>query len=171
MASASDLAAIQSMHESKTVTRDGLIGWSRWYESQLPRLQPEKSEEDLLLTLTAWMELSDKGGQPGFPYEYATDLDFALVDLDSTYQPNLAWVVGVLIIISGLVAVFFRPWLGVGLVIAGVAFHWLLYKARGGATAAAIKDPQVRQRAERALEWVQTHQSQDVSSAATQQDR
>lgn len=158
MASAADLAAIQSMHESKTVTREGLIGWYRWYKNQLPRLQPDSSEKDLLLSLATWMELSDRGGHPGFPYDYATDLDFASVDLDTADRPSLTWLLGVLIIASGLVALFIKVWLGVGLVIAGVALHWLLYKVRGGATAVAMKDAQVRQQVERALEWVHTHQ-------------
>lgn len=157
MPSESDLAAIQRMHETKLVNRDALIGWYRWYQRQLPPLRPEQSNRDLLLTLATWMDLTEKGGRPAFPYDYRTDLDFSQVALDIADRPGLGWPIGAFILVVGLVLLFFRPWVGVGLVVLGVALQWILYKSRGGASSVAMKDPAVRREVDRALRWVHEH--------------
>jgi len=152
MPSESDLAAIQRMHETKLVNRDALIGWYCWYQRQLPPLRPEQSSRDLLLTLATWMDLTDKGGRPAFPYDYRTDLDFSQVDLDIADRPGLVWPIGALILVVGLVLLFFRLWVGVGLIALGV-----LYRSRGGASSVAMKNPAVRRELDRALRWVHDH--------------
>lgn len=158
MESESALGAVQRMHQEKTLTRAGLIGWYRWNQNQLPPLEPESSERDLLLALATWMDLTEKGGKPAFPYSYATDLDFSTVDLDTADRPSLAWLLGVLLIGIGLVVLFIKVRLGITLVAAGLLFQWLMYKACGGASAVAMKDSGVRRQVDRALEWVETHQ-------------
>ena len=158
MPSKAHLEAIQQMHETKTVTRDALIGWYGWYQSQLPPLKPVRSDTDLLLTLATWMDLTEKGGQPAFPYEYRTDLDFPTVDFDIADRPSLAWPLGALMVIGGLIILFFHLWMGLSLIAGGLLLHWLLYRSRGAATAVAMKDERVRREVDRALEWVLTHQ-------------
>ena len=81
------LLAIQRMHQSKSVRRESLIGWYRWYSHfahnrrVFPVLDPERSAADLLEVASLWMRLTDRGGEPGFPFKYQPAPDLAPIQV------------------------------------------------------------------------------------------
>jgi hypothetical protein len=75
------LEEIERMHRTRTVRREAIIGWYRWFEGELPKalppMFPERTECDLIMTAGLWMTLTDAGGEPGFPYGYHSELNLS----------------------------------------------------------------------------------------------
>ncbi len=118
--------------------RESIIAWYRWYSqfpsNRLPRMYPERSDVDLIRTLALWMELSDRGGNPGFPYEYKSALRFPTIKLAEPPPPSVMWLIGEVAFVSGVVSLFFNWKIGLALIIAGSMMNYVGYKLAGGAT-------------------------------------
>ena len=125
-------AAIQRMHEDRTVTRDAVIEWYYLYQRKLPRMQPERSEADLIRTAALWMELTDKGGAPGFPYDYRSDLRLPPVASVTSGRPHLAWRLTLYVALAGVAIAFWRFWVGVVLIVVGGLGQYISYRVAGG---------------------------------------
>lgn len=150
------LAAIQEMHASKTVSRRSIIGWYNFYSHKLPKMTPERSEADLIRTIALWMELTDKGGVPAFPYDYNAHADLKLDLIDRSVPPNasIAWLVGTISMVTGFVLLFFNLLLGLGLLILGLVIWVAGYTMQGGATNMDLfKGGPLKIEAERVLKW------------------
>jgi hypothetical protein len=150
------LESIQHMHETKTVTRDSIFGWYHFYSHKLPKRKPERSDVDLIRTIALWMELTDKGGSPGFPYKYKSDIEISFDETVPT-KPSIAFPIGILTSLGGVIVLFFNLVLGIVLIIAGQVIIYAGYKLRGGATNPDIlKDNSLlyRQEGKRVIEWI-----------------
>jgi len=152
----SALHEIQRMHEAKTVRRESIIGWYYWYADKLPRMHPERSVVDLVRTGALWMELTDRGGKPGFPYEYRSELDLSVMESPLPTKPSWAYRVGLLLILAGLIGLFVRPLAAAGLIVLGPVVWWVGYQLSGGPTNPdLLKEGSTLYRKEgrRVLEW------------------
>ncbi len=134
---ASALRLIQRMHETRTVTNEAIIAWYNFYAHQLPRMSPERSDLDLIRTVALWMELTDQGGSPGFPYEYNSELMFPSVnpsDYTTSFWSNVTFLPGVLSLVSGIFLLYFNWGLGLALIVAGAIILYVGYRLEGGPT-------------------------------------
>jgi hypothetical protein len=122
------------MHEDRTVRRESIVAWYRFYSRKLPRMYPERSDVDLVRTIALWMELTDKGGRPGFPFDYRSDLEFSTVDVAREPRGSVLWLVGEVVLGAGVIALFFSWKVGLVLVLSGVLIEYAAYRVRGGAT-------------------------------------
>lgn len=129
----SPIHEIQRMHETETVRRESIIAWYAMYRSKLPPCRPERSDVDLIRTVALWMELTDRGGQPGFPYQYKSELSFPSIDPQSPARPNWFWLASLLVIVAGLVAFLFDWRIGIALLLTGGLGNYFNYRIRGGA--------------------------------------
>ena len=163
MSRANYLAQIQQMHASGVVSRDAVIAWYRFYESSLPKMQPERSVVDLIRTVNLWMQLTDQGGPQPFPFEYRSSLVFAALSDPGTFsrKPNPAVPLGQLAVLSGLVGLFFSRRIGVGLMILGAAVLFIGYKLDGGSAnldLMAAGSTLYEQEGKRVIEWAKANQ-------------
>lgn len=126
------LQEIQRMHEHRTVRPESIVAWYRFYSNKLPRMYPERSDVDLIRTAALWMELTDRGGSPGFPFDYRSELNFSTVGPTRTPRGNRFWVFGVSVMIAGLVTLFFAWKIAIVMLVAGVIIHYLGYRLSGG---------------------------------------
>lgn len=122
----------------ETVRRESIVAWYRWCSqfssNRLPRMYPDRSDVDLIRTMALWMELTDQGGSPGFPYKYKSDLSFPTINPAEPPQPSVMWLVGAVAFVTGVVALFFNWKIGLALLIGGVVIYYVGYKLSGGAT-------------------------------------
>lgn len=125
---------IRRMHETETVHRESIVAWYHFYADKLPKMHPGRSDVDLIRTAALWMKLSDRGGNPGFPYDYRSKLDFPSVRPAEPLKPSIAWLFGVIAVLAGLVALFFNWKLGLTLILAGPVIQFVAYKLAGGPT-------------------------------------
>lgn len=123
---------IRRMHESQTVHRESIIAWYRFYGHKLPRRYPERSDSDLIQTVALWMELTDRGGSPEFPYDYKSDLNFSTINPAEPARGNRTWLLSVIAIVAGVVTLFFSWKIGLGLIVGGSIVNYLGYKLAGG---------------------------------------
>jgi hypothetical protein len=121
---------IREMHERQLVTRDSVINWYYFYADKLPKMAPERSDADLIRTIALWMELTDKGGSPGFPFEYKTDIIIPKFSIEEK-KIDPFFSVNVLLIIAGLISIFINLKVGIGLIAVGVLLMIVNYKIRG----------------------------------------
>lgn len=126
------LELIQRMHTEKTVRRESIVGWYRFYARKLPRMHPERSDVDLIRTVALWMQLTDRGGSPGFPYEYKCEVRFPTIDPKGVPRASVTWPLGVAAIIIGIIVLFFNWKIGLALVVAGPMLQYIGYRLRGG---------------------------------------
>lgn len=161
------LQEIERMHETETVRRESIISWYRWYSqfpsNRLPRMYPERSDVDLIRTLALWMELTDRGGSPGFPYEYKSALSLPAINPAQAANPSIMWLVGALAFVAGIAGLFFNWEVGLTLIIAGPTMIYVSYKLSGGATNPDLmkEGPSLYEReGRRVLEWA-AHQAPD----------
>jgi len=151
------LKKIQHMHETRTITRESIIGWYYFYSNKLPRMLPERSEVDLIRTIALWMELTDKGGAPAFPYDYKSELNFSL-DLTPTQKRSVAFLIGILTSIAGIITLFSNIIIGISLVVVGQIIVVIDYKLRGGPiNPDLLKEDTLlfRKEGKRVIEWSQ----------------
>jgi len=151
------LKTIQHMHETRTITRESIIGWYYFYSHKLPKMFPERSEAGLIRTIALWMELTDKGGAPAFPHDYKSELNFSF-DLTSTPKLSIALPIGVLTSVAGIITLFFNIIIGIGLVVVGQIIIFIDYKLRGGSTNPdLLKENSLlfRKEGKRVIEWSQ----------------
>ena len=125
---------IQRMHETETVRRESIIAWYNFYANKLPSMQPQRSDVDLIRTIVLWMELTDRRGSPGFPYDYKSALSFPSINASEPATPNLTWLFGAVAFIAGIVTLFFNWKIGLALIVAGPVITYVAYKLSGGAT-------------------------------------
>lgn len=127
------LEKIQHMHETRTVTNDAIIAWYHFYSHKLPRMHPERSEVDLVRTTALWMELTDRGGRPGFPYDYSSEL--SLISIQSSLPPkrNVSWLFGMLTGVVGIAFLFINFLIGIALIVACPLILAVGYRFAGGA--------------------------------------
>lgn len=158
------LQEIQRMHETETVRRESIIAWYRWYSqfpsNRLPRMYPERSDVDLIRTMALWMELTERGGSPGFPYDYRSALDFPRIHPTEPSKASVMWLVGMLALVVGVVVLFFNWKVGVALIIAGPIANYVGYRLSGGATNPDLmkEGSSVYERVgKRVLEWARGH--------------
>lgn len=125
------LAEMQTMHSSRLVTKQSIIGWYIFYCHKLPKMKPERSMADLVRTIALWMELTQKGGTPAFPYHYKTDI-FISAGTDKNGRPDPYFGISMLTLFVGIVILFIRP--GIGLFTIGIAISTIIinYVTRGG---------------------------------------
>ena len=93
-------------------------------------MAPERSDADLIRTIALWMELTDKGGSPGFPFEYKTDIIIPKFSIEEK-KIDPFFSVNVLLIIAGLISIFINLKVGIGLIAVGVLLMIVNYKIRG----------------------------------------
>lgn len=160
------LQELQRMHEEETVRRESIIAWYRWYSqfpsNRLARMYPERSDVDLIRTIALWMDLTDRGGEPGFPYDYRSALDFGSIQRTATATPSTMGLVGLIAIALGIVVLFFNWKLGVALVIVGSITNYVGYRLGGGATNPTLMkegSPLYEREGKRVLEWARDHSS------------
>jgi len=128
------LAVTQRMHETRTVANEAIVAWYYFYAHQLPKMHPERSDVDLIRTVALWMELTDRGGSPGFPYQYKSELRFPSISPSESSPPNVTWPLGVISAVSGIIALYFNWRVGLVLIVAGPIIHFIGYKLAGGPT-------------------------------------
>jgi hypothetical protein len=147
----SNFAHIQEMHERQLVTRESVINWYLFYANKLPKMTPERSDADLIRTIALWMELTDKGGSPEFPFDYKTDITIPKFSAE-TKKADPFFTVNLLLLISGLIAIFIKWKLGLGLIGLGILSMIVNYLFRGGSknyeSVVATTDGQ------RVIEWI-----------------
>jgi hypothetical protein len=158
------LQEIQRMHETETVRRESIIAWYRWYSqfpsNRLPRMYPERSDVDLIRTIALWMELTDRGGNPGFPYEYKCALGFPEINPTQLAKGSRGWVVGALAFLAGIVVVFFDWRIGLTIIIGGGVINYVSYKLAGGAAnpdLMKVGSSLYETEGKRVLEWAARH--------------
>ena len=117
------LQHIQRMHETETVRRESIIGWYCFYAKKLPSMQLERSDVDLSRTIALWMELTDRGGSPGFPHDYKSALSFPTISAAEPANPNKMWLFGAVSFVAGIVILFFNWKIGLGRHAVGHG-HW-----------------------------------------------
>lgn len=124
-------------------------------------MTPERSGADLIRTIALWMELTDKGGAPAFPYDYHAhpDLKLDLIDLSLILRQVKRGLFGVISMLTGLVLLFFNFVLGLGLLLLGPVIWVVGYTMQGGATNIDL----FRKETERVLRWVQEHSLKNAS--------
>lgn len=128
------LAEIQKMHEKKEVTRKSIIGWYSFYSHKLPKMKPERSDVDLIRTIALWMDLTDKGGTPPFPYDYKSKINLESIDINSPPKGSKLFPIGILTFLIGIILLFFNWRLGIIIMLIGPAILFIGYKLQGGAT-------------------------------------
>ena len=125
---------IQRMHETETLRRESIIAWYSLYANKLPSMQPERSDVDLIRTIAIWMELTDRGGSPGFPYDYKSALSFPTINPAEPAKPSVMWLFGAVAFVAGIVTLFFNWKIGLALIVAGPLIIFVAYKLSGGTT-------------------------------------
>ena len=125
---------IQRMHDTETVRRESIIAWYSFCARKLPSMQPERSDVDLIRTIALWMELTDRGGSPGFPYAYKSALSFPMINAAEPANPSVTWLFGAVAFVAGIVTLFLNWKIGLGLIAAGAIINYAAYNFRGGAT-------------------------------------
>lgn len=154
------LSLIQQMHERRTVTNDAVVAWYNFYKAKLPKRQPERSEVDLIRTVALWMELTDKGGRPGFPYQYRSELKFPTIKPTEDAKLNkssLIGLIGSIISIVGIVILFLNWIYGLALIIGGQLISYLGYRLDGGPTNPDLMKEGItlyEKEGRRVIEWV-----------------
>jgi hypothetical protein len=142
---------IREMHERQLVTKDSVINWYYFYADKLPKMTPEKSDADLIRTMALWMELTDKGGSPEFPYDYKTDILIPKFSIEER-KIDPFFSINILLIIVGLVSIFINLKIGIGLIAVGVLLMIVNYKIRGASrnfeTVVSTQDGQ------RVISWI-----------------
>ncbi len=130
----SALSMIDKMHETRTVTNESIIAWYYFYEGKLPKMNPERSEVDLVRTVALWMKLTDMGGVPEFPYDYRSAVVMPSVDPVREPKPRVAASVAILGLLGGLILLFL-DW-RLGIIGIGVCLLILVvgYRRAGGPT-------------------------------------
>jgi hypothetical protein len=134
MNKAKALALIQHMHETKTVTNDAVIAWYKFFAHNLPKMRPERSDVDLLRTVALWMELTKNGGSPGFLYQYRSEPTYPSIKPHEPAKPDRSWLIGTMVSICGIAALFLDWKLGVVLIVGGQLIHFIAYRIAGGPT-------------------------------------
>lgn len=145
------LREIQRMHETETIRPESIIGWYHWYSDKLPRMHPERSKVDLVRTAALWMELTDRGGAPAFPYTYRSELGVSGADAP-VERHNYGWLLGAGLIALGIVVLFVKPLAGLILVLAGPLAWYIAYRLGGGS---ANPDLLLSQECQRVLKWAE----------------
>ena len=158
------LQEFQRMHETETVRRESIIAWYRWHSqmpsNRLPQMYPERSDVDLIRTIALWMELTDRGGNPGFPYDYKSALNFPTINPTRPAKGSTSWLVGTVVFVVGIVAVFFNWIIGLLLIIGGSLVVCAGYKLSGGASNPDLMkegSALYEREGKRVLEWAVTH--------------
>ncbi|MCJ7587415.1 MAG: hypothetical protein MUQ00_05905, partial [Candidatus Aminicenantes bacterium] len=128
------LELIQHMHETGTVSNDTIISWYRFYAHKLPKMHPERSDVDLIRTVALWMRLTDRGGSPGYPYQYKSALNFRSIRPTMPADPDRSWLIGVLVSVVGLIVLFLNWKVGLALALGGQVIHYIGYRLAGGPT-------------------------------------
>lgn len=143
------LREIQKMHETKTVLQESVIGWYCFYSYKLPKMHPERSLTDLIKTIDLWMELTDRGGAPEFPYEYKCGIDLTSVKLDNRKKGNISFPIGFILLLIGAICIFVKFTLGIALLIISLLILYIGYKFEGGS-----KNPELYARElTRVIKW------------------
>ncbi len=169
------LRQIERMHETQTVRRESIIGWYRWYSvfHKFPPMYPERSDVDLVRTIALWMELTDRGGSPGFPYEYKTDITFSTSTSSQSTKQSIASIlgfVGMVGAVIGIAALFFNWKTGLAVILGSVLSNLTGYWVAGGSSNPSVMTPGTRSyRAEgkRVLEWVAKQGVDDTNASLT----
>ena len=153
---------LQRMHTTRTVSREAIIAWYTFYRDELPSMYPARSEVDLIRTAALWMRLTDRGGLPGFPWDYHSAFSFQKVlnAQANPSKPNPAAPLGASLVLGGLGAFFVSRVWAVSLLIAGASVLYFGYKGQGGATNPGLMvpgSPLYEQEGRRVVEWAQSH--------------
>lgn len=165
------LAEIQKMHETKKVTKESIIGWYSFYSHKLPKMKPERSDVDLIRTIALWMDLTDKGGRPPFPYDYKSKLNLESIDISSPAKSSKFFPLGILAFLIGIIVLFFNWRLGIIIILLGPAILFFGYKLEGGATNPNIlKENSLlfRKEASRVLEWSESQENREINGGRSQ---
>jgi len=153
---------IERMHAEETVRNDSIIAWYRFYERHLPTMHPERSDVDLMRTVALWMELTDKGGSPGFPYEYRSEFQFPAVNPNIEPRTNIGWFLGIAVIGCGIVAIFFNWKISLALVALGTIVQYVGYRLNGGPANADLMKEGTKlyeREGRRVIEWSEQHRA------------
>jgi len=146
------LREIQKMHKTKTVFRESIIGWYYFYSEKLPKMHPERSLADLIRTIDLWMRLTDRGGQPGFPYEYKCGIDLSGVKLDNPDKLNVVFPFYFILMIICLISVFVNFKLGLSLISLSILVSYIDYRVKGGYKNLNLYEKELS----RVYEWVKS---------------
>lgn len=153
----SALDEIQKMHNTKTVCRESIIGWYNIYSHKLPKMLPERSLMDTLMTMSLWMQLTDRGGSPGFPFEYKADFDLSLLDtkLESVKKGSFRLSgISILVTIGGIILIFIKPVGGIIITLFGIILDYYAFKKVGGANNLELLRPNEMEQINRSIEWI-----------------
>jgi hypothetical protein len=153
---------LQHMHTTQTVSRESIIAWYTFYRDKLPTMNPDRSEVDLIRTVALWMQLTDQGGAPRFPWDYQSTLSFPemLQAQTNPGKPSPVLPIAVLLLLGGLVAFFVSKDWALPLLLGGIAALYFGYKLQGGATNAGLMVPRstlYEQEGRRVVEWAASH--------------
>ena len=151
------LEHIQLMRETKTVSREAVVAWYSFYAHKLPDRHPERSEVDLVRTIALWMELTDRGGSPGFPYDYRTDMQFPDIERAEDSPPSKIWPIGVLLYVAAAICLFLNWKISVYLLLVGLLIQYAGYRRQGGSSNPVLMTPdssEYESVGQRVLEWV-----------------
>lgn len=146
------LRLMQEMYDKQAISRESIIAWYTVYSHKLPRMHPERSEIDLIRTIALWMEVTNRGGTPSFPYNFKSEIQINLTSMNSgtTKERSNIWASGMVLLVVGFLAMFYQLLLGIGLVVSGGVLLYIGYKMAGGAT-----NPELwRNEVKRVLEWI-----------------
>ncbi len=149
------LKEIQRMHADKIVRRESIIAWYKFYSNKLPRMHPERSIVELIQTIDLWMDLTDKGGQPGFPFQYQSELE--LPD-PSQIKPKGSplWLLGTIVLIVSLPLIYFHWKSAVIIALLGFFINLAGYHKAGGQKNVDLLSPDTtlyKKYAKRVYDW------------------
>ena len=150
----SNLAHIQEMHERQLVTRDSIINWYYFYANKLPKMKPERSNADLVRTIALWMELTDSGGAPGFPFDYKTDIKIPDSSINRI-NVDPYFILNQLLMVTGIVTIFIRWKWGLGIIGFSILSFIVNYQLRGGPK--NFDSVRLTNEGQRAIEWIKSN--------------
>lgn len=145
---------IQLMHEQEHITENSIIGWYYFYSHKLPKMKPERSLADVLRTIALWMELTDNGGSPGFPYDYQTNIKIPIETIKAkklNFFVEVCWI----LVIVGLILLFFNIILGLSSISLGILLLIVNYNLSDGSK--NIESVIGLKSSKRVVEWIQAH--------------
>jgi hypothetical protein len=165
MDKAAALARIQRMHETQIVTNDAIIAWYEFYADKLPKMHPERSDVDLIRTIALWMDLTDRGGSPEFPYEYRSALSFPSIDSTRPPKTRIIPLLGNGTSLVGILLLFFYWKLALMLIVGGQVVDYIAYRVAGGAANPDLMTPGTtlyEKQGKRVLDWASRQEDAQV---------
>ena len=157
------------MHERRVVDNAAIAAWYHLYGRKFAgvRLDPERSQVDLVRAASLWMRASRAGGAPAFPEEYSSALHLPQLGQMSPQSPSAYFGIGAVLFVAGVIALFVDARIGSVLLVSAAGSFVVGYLHAGGRHNAALMAADTdlfRTEGRPVLEW---HRTQSTSEQGT----